>query len=300
MRFSNIFPSDFRVNSFKKVIGALVVATVLLVAVYITYFFLNPKTPIPVPFNLPKVLIKPSPTPFVFRSYTAPKIEKKNTYTIFMVGDSMTVALGPHGGTFNTYINDLYKKDGIYVLIDNYAKASTNILTVNDQLTKKTTYWDATFEPLLSRDFDLILVESFAYNPLSELGLEKGVIRQNQALDELMKTLITTHPNSAIVFVATIAPNKENYAKKVLLTLSTADRILQAEERIAYLTNHINYAKAHNIPVVNIYDKSINAQGDGELKYINPDDYIHPSFAGVDFIGHEIANFIYNEQILPR
>ena len=115
-----------------------------------------------------------------------------------------------------------------------------------------------------------------------------------------MKTIITTHPHSAIVFVATIAPNKENYAKKILLNIPVADRIKQAEERMAYIKNHISYAKSHNIPIINIYEKSLNDQGDGNLKYINPDDYIHPSFEGVDFIGHEIANFIYTNQILPR
>ncbi len=245
--------------------------------------------------------ITPSPTPFVFRTYTAPKIAKKNTYTIFMIGDSMTLALGPHGGTSSQFINELYKKDNIYNLIDNYAKGSTNILSVNDELTQKTTYWDSTFDPLLSRNYDLILVESFGYNPLSQFGsVEAGIKRQNQALDDLMTKLITTHPNSAIVFVATIAPSRENYAKKVLLNIPTADRVKQAEERMAYIKNHIDYAKAHNIPIVDIYDKSLNAQGDGDLKYINPDDFIHPSFEGVDFIGHEIANFIYNNQILPH
>lgn len=268
-----------------------------------TYYLLKPKTQTQKPTNSQQtspVLPTPSPTPFVFRTYTPPKIERRNTYTIFMIGDSMTLALGPHGGTFNQFINELYKKDNIYVLIDNYAKGSTNILSVNDELTQKTTYWDSTFEPLLSRDFDLILVESFGYNPLSSLGIEGGIKRQNQALDELMKTIITTHPHSAIVFVATIAPNKENYAKKILLNIPVADRIKQAEERMAYIKNHISYAKSHNIPIINIYEKSLNDQGDGNLKYINPDDYIHPSFEGVDFIGHEIANFIYTNQILPR
>ncbi len=242
----------------------------------------------------------PSPTPFVFRTYTLPKIEKKNTYTIFMVGDSMTLALGPHGGTFNQFINELYKKNDVYVLIDNYAKGSNNILSINDQLTQKTTYWDSTFEPLLERNFDLILVESFGYNPLSSLGVEGGIKIQNEELDKLMKTLITTHPNSAIVFVATIAPNKENYALKVLLNISAVDRAKQAQERMAYIENHISYAKSHNIPLVNIYEKSLNSQGDGDLKYINPDDFIHPSFEGINFIGHEIANFIYINQILPH
>lgn len=188
----------------------------------------------------------------------------------------------------------------IGILIDNYARGSTNILSVKEELSQKTTYWDSTFEPLLSRDFDLILVESFGYNPLSQFGVEGGIKRQTQALDELMKTLITTHRHSAIVFVATIAPNKENYARKVLLNASDSGRIKQAEERMAYIENHINYANSHNIPIINIYEKSLNSQRNGDLKYINPDDNIHPSFAGVDFIGHEIANFIYTNQILPH
>lgn len=287
-------------RSVKKGLVAIIVIVGLLLVASTIYFLVKPKVFTQTSDRSFQAVSSPSPTPFVFRTYTAPKIEKKSTYTIFMIGDSMTLALGPHGGTFNQYINELYKKDNIGILVDNYAKGSSNILSVNDQLTKKTTYWDSTFEPLLSRDFDLILVESFGYNPLSSLGIDEGIKKQDEALGGLMKTLITTHPNAAIVYVATISPNKENYAKKVLLNVSTADRVKQAEERASYLTNHISYAKAHNIPIVNIYEKSINAQGDGELKYINPDDYIHPSFAGVDFIGHEIANFIFNEQILPR
>ena len=219
-----------------------------------------------------------------------------------MIGDSMTAALGPHGGGLSEDLNSLYKKtqqDLQGVIIDNYSKSS-NILAVSDELTQKTTISEYTFGPLLSQDFDLILVESFGYNPLSEFGIEEGIKRQNLALDELMKTLITTHPGSAIVFVATISPNIENFAKKTQPNNSAEERATQAEERIAYIKNHIEYAKNHNIPLINIYEKSLSAKGDGNMKYINTNDDIHPSFEGVTFIGHEIANFIYDNQILPH
>ena len=245
------------------------------------------------------------PTPTIkqdepFRSYTPPKIEKKNEYTIVMIGDSMTHALGPHGGTFNEKVNALYKESNHGILIDNYALGSTNILSLDKAMNTKTTYWDATFEPLLSRQFDLILIESFGYNPLSQFGIENGIKRQNEELTKLMQTLIKTHPKSAIVFVATISPNKTNYSRIVNPNTPASERAEQAEERIAYIKNHIEYAKTHNVPVVNIYEKSLTAEGDGKLEYINPDDYIHPSAAGVDFIGQELANFIYDNQILPR
>ena len=275
----------------------------LLLAVLGSFYFVKHKTQIAIgpqqtQFTTPTPT--PTPTPFVFSTYVPLKIEKKDLYIVFMIGDSMTHALGPRGGTMNQFINELYKGDNIFISIDNYARGSSNILDVDEQLNKQTTYWDSTFEPLLSRDFDLILVESFGYNPLSKFGLEEGIKRQNQALTDLMTTLVSTHPNSAVVFVATIAPSKEKYALNILKDIPAEDRSKQAEERMTYIKNHISYAQSHNIPFINIFEKSLNEQGDGDLKYINPDDYIHPSYEGVDFIGHEIANFIYTNQILPR
>ena len=240
----------------------------------------------------------PSPSPYVFTSYAIPKIEKKDKYTIFLLGDSMTHALGPHGGTMHGFINELYKKHNIYIDINNYAKGANNILSAGDELNSEATYWDAKFAPAMSRDFDLILVESFGYNPLSQFGLEGGLKKQTEALGDLMKTLITTKPNAAIVFVATIAPSKEKYAQKVLLNIPAVDRARQAEERIAYIKNHIDYAKTHNIPVINVYEKSLDQSGNGNIDYINSNDFIHPSPTGIYFISQEIADFIQNHKLI--
>lgn len=246
--------------------------------------------------------IVPTPTPFIFTTYTPPKIEKKDVYKIAMIGDSMTAALGPHGGGMSEYMNSLYKKEGATsqgIIIDNFAKSS-NLLAVDEQLNSKVSISEYTFEPLLSTDYDLILVESFGYNPLSEFGVEEGVKKQTEALNNLMTTLITKRPKMAIVFVTTIAPNKKLYAKKTQPNNSEEERSKQAEERIAYLVNHNAYAQSHNIPLINIYEKSLTSLGDGDTKYINATDNIHPSFAGVDFIGHTIGDYLYDNQILPH
>lgn len=237
-----------------------------------------------------------------FGTYISPKIPKKDVYIIFMVGDSMTEVLGPHGGKLNEFINTLYQSTPGHqrIVIDNYAKGSTNILGLRNAMTQKTIAGDVELDPLLSRSFDLILIESFGYNPLSQLGIEKGLKKQTQTLDQLMHLLTSTHPGSAIIFVATIAPNKPTYAQEVSPGNTLAERTAQAEERMEYIKNHISYAKSHNIPVIDIYNKSLTPEGDGDISYINPTDHIHPSFKGVDFISHEIANFIYDNQILPR
>jgi len=291
----------------KKMSNALYLLIAFFLLILALLYAIFPK------YNLPKNLIvqkapittpasTPTPTPFIFSSYSAPTIAKKQVYKIVMIGDSMTAALGPHGGGLSDYMNSIYKKsaqDPQRIIIDNYAKSS-NILAVNDELAQRITINEYTFGPLLSEDFDLILVESYGYNPLSQFGIQGGLKQQNLALDALMKILITTHPHAAIVFVATIAPNLENYAKATQPNNSTTERAQQADERISYIKNHIQYATSHNIPLINIYQKSLTENGDGNMIYINPTDDIHPSFVGVDFIGHEIGNFIYNNKILPQ
>jgi len=113
-----------------------------------------------------------------------------------------------------------------------------------------------------------------------------------------MEKLITKRPNAVVIFIATIAPNIANFGRSTQVTNTSEDRKKQAEERIAYLKNHIEYAIKHGMPLVNIYEKSLTANGDGNLKYINANDDIHPSFAGITFIGEEAGNYIYDTKIL--
>lgn len=166
-------------------------------------------------------------------------------------------------------------------------------------MNKKITNIDVTFEPMNTRKADVIMVESFGYNPLSQFPREEGLKIQTKALDEIMNLLTDKHPNAVIVFVATISPSKAFYGTNIL-NISTTERINQAEERIEFIKNHIKYANSHNIPLVNIYEKSLMPDGDGNLEYINPDDYIHPSAVGIDHIGTELASFVYDSKILPE
>ncbi len=251
---------------------------------------------------------KPSPSPipptptqkvYEFSKYTPPQKTKKSEYKIFMLGDSMTDALGPHGGEFSENINLLYKKNGIGIIIDNYASPSSNILSLDQNMRKEIRSWDVDFKPMLDQDFDLVLIESFGYNPLSQFGITDGIKEQNTALGKTLTTIINNNPEASIVFVATIAPDKQTYNAANNPGSTIQERTEQADERIIYLKNHISYAKFHNIPVVNIFEKSLSNQGDGNTKYINPDDNIHPSAVGIELISKELADFIYNNQILP-
>ena len=235
-------------------------------------------TPTPIPAT-------PTPTPIVLKEALP-----SDAYTIIMVGDSMTEALGPNSDKLRQYLKVHYpnKIFGIF----NLAKGSTSILTVQEIIEKE----------LLSRQFEVILIESFGNNPLSNFPLEEGLKKQTEALDKIVETRRTkktnAEVNSIIVFVATIAPNRDKYGEgEVDLTLEK--RHEWADERTAYIKNHIEYAKQHNIPLINIYEKSLNKEGTGDLQYLETQAHIHPSGKGIELISKEIADFLYTSKILP-
>ncbi len=80
-----------------------------------------------------------------------------------------------------------------------------------------------------------------------------------------------------------------------MVNLNPEQRKQWVDERVAYIKNHIKYAKDHNIPLIDLYNKSLDKSAD----YINTSDFIHPSNNGLIFIGEEIANFIVSKRILP-
>ena len=99
--------------------------------------------------------------------------------------------------------------------------------------------------------------------------------------------------------MVTIAPSKTLFAKGVYQLLPE-ERAQWAEERTAYIRAVIAYAREKGIPLINVYERSLTSAGDGNLKYINSDDYIHPSNEGVDLISKTIAEFIFANKFFPE
>lgn len=239
--------------------------------------------------NQSPVILKPSISPspsFAILKEALPA----DAYTIIMVGDSMTESLGQDATKLREYLKIHYpdKVFGIY----NLAEGSTSILSLQEKLDK---------DILHSREFEVILIESFGYNPLSDLSLEDGLKKQTEALDKAVNTIRLAKSkakvNSIIVFVATIAPNKDKYGEGAV-ELSPEMRQKWVNERVAYIQNHIKYAKDHDIPLINVYEKSLNEEGTGDIQYIEGATFIHPNEKGIDLISKEIADFLFNNRIL--
>lgn len=224
-----------------------------------------------------------------------PKVKYPQDYTIVLLGDSMTETLG-NSVELKEFLQSHYPGKSFEFL--NYGFGSTSILSVMERITKETEH-GRKFRPISEIDYDLILLESFGQNPLSQYGQEEGLKRQTEELDKIVDKLKETNPRGKIVFVATISPNKLIFAKNQV-DLSSEKRVQWVSERIAYMKNHIEYAKSKNIPVINIFQKSLMDNGDGNPEYISTDDYIHPSPTGIIFISREIADFIYLNNIFPH
>ena len=209
----------------------------------------------------------------------------------------MTESLGVNFDALRTDLKKYYPEK-IFGLF-NYGFGSTNILSTEDRLNHDTLYQGRTLPAILGRSFDIILIESSGNNPLSEFSLEDGLQKQTAALDHMVAELVDTHPQSLIVFVATIAPSQAYYGKGAV-DLSALARNKWANERRAYIENHISYAKRHNIPLINVYEKSMDKNGVALVRYLDSSNYIHPSAEGVQLISQTIADFLYKGHILPN
>lgn len=222
------------------------------------------------------------------------KVKYPQDYTIVMVGDSMTETLG-NSDEIKENLSDYYPGKSFEVL--NYGFGATNILSVVDRITKETQHGRA-FRPISEIDYDVILLESFGQNPLSQYPLEQGLKKQTEELAKIVKILKETNPKGKIVFVVTISPNKKIFAQNQV-ELSDETRSQWVGERISYMKNHEAFAKSNSIPVINIFEISLLENNDGNPDFISTQDYIHPSPTGIKFISRVIADFIYENKIFP-
>jgi hypothetical protein len=230
-------------------------------------------------------------------TYNPPKVKPADSYTILFVGDSMTAALGENFDELRKVFDRIYpnKVFGLF----NYGFGSTNIFSLEDRLFKDSVYLGKTVPAILGRYFDIIIIESFGYNPLSQYNRDVGLVHQTETLNKNIAQIVEAKPESLIILMATISPSKLNYAKGVVI-FTQEQRTEQAEERIAYIEHHIDYARKHNFPLINVYEKSLDKNGLALEKYINPNDHIHPSVSGVRFISEQIGEFFDQNEILPK
>lgn len=249
--------------------------------------------------NPPKPLNSPAKVeiPKIYFPYQRPSIPVKRSYLTVLVGDSIIYALGRNA---NQLRMDLIAYYPAHEFVNyNYGFSSTNILSVPDRLFTQTTDRGETYPPINEQTFDLIIFESMANNPLSQFPLAEGLKKQTEILEASIKSVMDRHPGSVVAIMVPIALSETNYARGVK-DLTPQARTQWVGEREAYIQNAIEFSQKNNIPLINVYQKSLTPEGKVNLRYLDSRDYIHPSKEGVKLISQTIADYIYQNHIFPE
>jgi len=255
-------------------------------------------TPTPAPTTAPAVL---GTTTFIGPVKPQPKADrplaetKKSSVTIALLGDSMMDTLGTNAPALQTALKKIYPRTTF--IIKNYGVGGTNIQYGIERITNGYTYLGTSYAPLVASQPDIVVVESFGYNPF---GSDSGTIDAHWLL--LAKTVDTIKanlPNAKIVMAATIAPNANRFGDGAPgLSFSVLEKWQRTTTIKKYLENTVRFAEGEHLPLADAYHPSLMADGNGNLSYINGGDHIHYSDKGRVLMATQIAGAIAKNKLL--
>ncbi len=224
-----------------------------------------------------------------------PLATRKKTYTIALIGDSMTDTLGPEVPQLRQALTHLYPTVKFDLL--NYGVGGTNIDYGLERVTSDYLYLGKHILPLVSQIPDIVVVESFAYNPYS---FDEGALdRHWLQLAKIVDTLKTRLPNVKIVIAATLAPNSRLFGDGAPgLSYDATAKKQKAATIKKYLENAVRFAQSQHLPLADVYHASLDAGGEGQEKYINAGDHIHYSDAGRELFSQKVAETIAANHLL--
>lgn len=222
------------------------------------------------------VTTEPTPTPLAHR---------KNSYTIALLGDSMVDTLGPDLGHLKADLKKYYPTVSFTLL--NYGVGGENIDSGISRLTNDYTYLGESKPSLLSQHPDIVIVESFGYNPFIDPANELD--RHWLALAKIVDTLKNS---SNIVIAATIAPNASIFGDGVL-NWNSQEKQEKVTRINSYLENAVKFAKSQRLPLADAYHPSR-----ANVQYINPGDHIHYSDSGREFFSRIVAETLVKNGII--
>jgi len=218
-----------------------------------------------------------------------PIITSRGSLTIAVLGDSMVDTMGPGLPYLDRALKRYYPNYNFNLL--NYGAGGTNIEYGISRLTSTYSYLGKSVPALVSTHPDIVIAESFGYNPW---GGEKADLDKHWLAMAKIVDILKAQTQAKILFLSTIAPNKANFgAGPAGVNWDKSQAWQHAEKINKYLENTVRFAASQNLPVVNAYHPSL-ANGDGNLSYINPGDHIHPNVAGCEFIAGLVAQKINN------
>ena len=212
--------------------------------------------------------------------------------TIAIYGDSMVDTMGTALPYLQTALEQYYPQVDFALL--NYGIGAQSIEQGIARFSQPCSYKDRNYPAPINSGADIIIIESFAYNPMGEAGLDQQWLALSQMVDRARAS------GAKVMLLATIAPTKSQFGQGP----GGIDWLPQDAGQHAgligrYLENAINLGRSLNLPVIDAYHASLLTNGEGNLNYIGSHDHIHPSVAGHQFVANLVAQKIVQLDLIP-
>lgn len=223
------------------------------------------------------------------------RVTKKPHYTMAFLGDSMIDTLGSDLRVVHDELLRIYPETTFTLL--NYGVGGENIVSGLERVMRDTVYLGSPRPALILTHPDVVVVESFAYNPFS---FDTGALEQHWlSLSYIIDALKINIPETKIVLAATIAPNSTVFGDGAPgLLFSPQDKLERTNTIKRYLQNSIRFAQSEHLPLADAFHLSIDRDGEGKLAFINPGDHIHYSDAGRQLFARTVVDAITANTLL--
>lgn len=223
------------------------------------------------------------------------RVTQKPHYTVAFLGDSMTDTLGADLRLIQDELARVYPATSVTFL--NYGVGGENIVSGLERVTRETAYLGVVRPAVIAQSPDVVVIESFAYNPFS---FETGALEQHWlSLAYIVDAIQANLPDTKIVIAATIAPNSTVFGDGAPgLGFSAQDKLERTQIIKRYLENSIRFARSEHLPLADAYHPSMDSAGEGKLLYINTGDHIHYSDAGRKLFARIVAETLISNTLL--
>ena len=233
-----------------------------------------------------------SPTPTIsnnlksFDSAQDKLFSTNKLITIAIIGDSMVDTMGEVLEYLDKALKDKYPQTKF--LLYNYGTGAQNIEMGLARFGSHFKYQSRDYQSLPELKPDILIVASFSYNPFTPHDRDRHWLTLTQLAQSAQSV------SSNVYMLAEIAPLRKDFGKGPQGVNWSDDTNYEHSGRIIQqLENAIGLAKTLNVPLIDAYTPSLDSSKiQGQAKYVNPSDGIHPSVEGHQFMAEKIAQIL--------
>jgi len=209
---------------------------------------------------------------------------RKTSFKIALYGDSMIDTLGTKLTTLQNILKKKYPKTTFTFY--NYGVGAENAEQGLNRFDKPLVTSDRNYPPLSSLGADIIVLDSYAYNPFNPFDRDKHWINLSKLVEKAKET------DAEVYLLADIAPVRAEFGRGPKgVNWDTVTAYEKSGQVIQLLENTVGISKNLNVILVNAFEKStVTVRGDGKREYVSAQDGVHPSEVGQKFIAEQIAN----------